>query len=97
MPVLESRIDDGQEIFDDALRRVAVLEKISDIRLGVMSFGKLPLIPIIQFQQWRYVAVVRSRQVEMFEELQMQWHGRQSFFATNHMRNPHQMIVGDMR
>gem|GEM_PF-6337910 len=67
LPFFESRIYDSQKIFDYSLSSISVLKKESDICLWVMSLGKLSLVSVIQFQQWRYMTVLWMWQSECCE------------------------------
>ena len=98
-PVLEVRVEQRHDVFYNALFRIALLDKVADRRLGILSLGELALCArlLVYLHHLRSVRVFRHSVAAGLEQRDVLGDGGYPLLAANDVCRAHKVVVADVR
>ena len=93
MPFLVVGVEEGEDVFHDALRRVAEALVVVHVGAHIALRELLLRAVLVELHQLRDVEILRHLEAKLAEELDVLGEGGEPFLAADNVGGAHQMIV----
>ena len=95
-PFLEVGVQNGQQVFLDCLRVIALFFIVIQGQFRILSLAQLSFVAVVQLQKLCCVAVGRHFKSQFFKQFHMDRQGHEPLFAADYMSRAHKVIVDGM-